>query len=237
MAQIVTTINQLRCCNIGESLSSITRSVKEDNKYATDLKTIIHTNSKRSALGLISDAMEGMLEVSSENDGEVIPMTGDDGIQFKVFPMHAFSHDSNQINQNDFFEGESLSSLIPNLWIMPATKVANCGVSSRFCRHLYWNGIAPLYYSSVQEMGCVDQIPIGNHPRDLDNRYKMHLSFHCLVKLYVRIMQHLNHSECDVQYQSMMEVLKLVVVPTTCQHALMESFLKILIQSYRKFAV
>jgi hypothetical protein len=45
----------------GNPLSSITRSVKEDYQYATDLKTIIYTNSKRSALGPISDAMEGML--------------------------------------------------------------------------------------------------------------------------------------------------------------------------------
>jgi hypothetical protein len=151
-------------------------------------------------------------------------MTGDDGIQFKVFAMHAFSHDSNQINQNDFFKGESLSSLIPNLWIMPATKAANCGVSSRFCCCLYRNSMAPLYYSLVQEMGRVDRIPIDNHTGDLDNRYEMHLLFHCLVNLYVRIIQHPDHSERDLQYQSMMEVSKLVVVPTTCQHALMESF-------------
>ncbi len=37
-------------------------------------------------------------------------------------------------------------------------------------------------------------------------------------------MQHPNHSERNVQYWLMMEVLKLVVVPMTCQHALMESY-------------
>ncbi len=198
--------------------------MEEDYKYATDLKAIIHTNLKPSSLGLILDVMEGVLEASSENDGEVIPIFGDDGIQFKVFAMHAFSDDSNQINQNNFFEGESLSSLIPNLWIMPATKAADCRVSSRFCLRSYRNGMAPSYNFLVQEMGCVNWIPIDNHPGDSDKRYKMHLLFHCLVKLYVWIMQHPNHSNCNVQYRSMMEVLKLVVALTTCQHALMESF-------------
>jgi hypothetical protein len=65
---------------LGNPSSSITRSVKEDYKYATDLKTIIYTNSKLSALGLILDAMEGVLEALSENASEVIPMTSDDGI-------------------------------------------------------------------------------------------------------------------------------------------------------------
>ncbi len=111
------------------------------------------------------------------DDGEVIPMTGDDGIQFKVFAMHAFSHDSNQINPTNFIEGASLSSLIPNLWIMPATKVADFGVSSRFCHRSYRNGMARLYYSLVQEMGCVNQIPTDDDPGDSDNRYKMHLLF------------------------------------------------------------
>jgi hypothetical protein len=172
------------------------------------------------------DAMEGVLEASSENDGKFFPMTGDNGIQFKMFAIHAFPHDSNQINPNNFIEGESLSSVLPNLWIMPATKAANCGTSSRFCCHLYWNGMAPSYYSLVQEIGHDDWIPIDNHPGGSNNRYEMHLSFPCLVKLYVRILQHSDHSECNVQYQLMMEVLKLVVLSTTCQHALMESYFK-----------
>ena len=53
--------------------------------------------------------MEGVLEALSENASEVIPMTSDDGIQFKVFAMHAFSHDSNQIYHNNFFKGETLT--------------------------------------------------------------------------------------------------------------------------------
>ncbi len=40
----------------GILLLSITKSIKEDYKYATDLKTIIYTNLNCSALGLISDA-------------------------------------------------------------------------------------------------------------------------------------------------------------------------------------
>jgi hypothetical protein len=64
---------------LGNPLLLITRSVKGDYKYATDLKTLILSNSKCPAFGLILDAMEGVLEASWENDGEVIPMTGDKG--------------------------------------------------------------------------------------------------------------------------------------------------------------
>jgi hypothetical protein len=74
----------------GNQLFAVTSSSKQD--YKTDMQTIVYTNSKQQAVGSISSAMEYVLE-NSPNNGEVIPLTGDDGLQFKVFTMHAFSQD------------------------------------------------------------------------------------------------------------------------------------------------
>ena len=50
-------------------------------------------------------------------------------------------------------------------------------------------GLAPSMYSLVQETGQVDRNPLEGPG---DNRYEVHISFYCLVQLYVRIMQELD---------------------------------------------
>jgi hypothetical protein len=77
--------------------------------------------------------------------------------------MHTFATNTNMN------EGDKGIGVLPALRVMPATKAADCGVSSSLCRWLYRNGLAPSMYSLVQEMGRVDCIPItdlGN----VDNR-------------------------------------------------------------------
>ena len=72
-------------------------------------------------------------------------------------------------------------------------------------------------------MGRVDRIPlslIGN------NRYEVHMSFTCVVKLFVRIMQNPVAEERATQLASMREVLCLLVTPSACQHVLMERYFK-----------
>ncbi len=81
--------------------------------------------------------------------------------------------------------------------MMPATKAADCGVSSNLCRRSYRNGIPPSMYSIVQEMGRVDRNPSTdtNGGDEILNKYEVHISFMCLVKLYARIMQHPEKTE------------------------------------------
>jgi hypothetical protein len=110
----------------GSPSLSITRSVSLDYKYETDMKAIVYTNLKQQALGGITSAMESVINCSP-NNGEIIPLiTGDDGLQFKVLTMHAFADNSS-------------NPMLPNLRIMPATKAADCGVSSHLCRRSYRN--------------------------------------------------------------------------------------------------
>ena len=102
----------------------ITKNVTKDYKAKTTMKTIVYTNSKMQALGLITNAMEKVLQTSKEKwrskglsdtfqSGKVIPMTGDDRLQFKVFTMHAFAKECNGLDKRD--------PILQNLVIMPAT--------------------------------------------------------------------------------------------------------------------
>ncbi len=111
--------------------------------------------------------------------------------------------------------------MLPKLRIMPATKAADCGVSSRLCCRSYRNGLAPSMYSLVQEIGRVDRNPFIDSS---DCRFEVHRLFLCLVKLYVRIMQHPDPSERAVLLGSMIEVLALIVTLIDCQHTLIEKY-------------
>jgi hypothetical protein len=91
------------------------------------MKTIIYINSKQQAMGSITNVMESVIR-TSPNQGDVIAMTGDNGIQFVVFTMHAFAHDNVGNNKDDCGTGGGEYSLLPNIRIMPATKAADCGI-------------------------------------------------------------------------------------------------------------
>jgi superfamily II DNA helicase RecQ len=197
---------------------SITSSVAQDLKDPdTDLKIIVYTNSKQQAIGAITEAMERVLKSCSIN-GDVISLTGDDGVQFKVWVMHAFGYDHSEVS--DTMADDNCPPL-PNLRIMPATKAADCGVSSHLCRRSYRNGIPPSMYAIVQEMGRVDRNPLAELG---DNRYEIHISLGCVEKMYARIMQHPSPSERTLQYHSLIEVLRFLVCPGECQHSLMEKY-------------
>jgi hypothetical protein len=183
-----------------------------------DMQTIVYSNSKQQAVCTISAAMESVLE-QSPNDGEVIPLTSDDGLQFKVYTMHAFSQAADDLA--DEIVVSDPMSLLPNLKIMPATKAADCGVSSKRCRRSYRIGLASSMYLLLQEMGWVDRDPLAGIG---DNRYEVHMSFSCAVKLFVRIMQHPEADERLTQLALMREVLTLLVAPNECQHTLMEKY-------------
>jgi hypothetical protein len=106
--------------------------------------------------------------------------------QFKVFTMHVFANDNESSNEEVGGNGGTIS-LLPNLAIMPATKVADCGVCSKLCQQSYRNGLAPLMYSLVQEMGRVDKNLLEGPG---DNQYEVHILLPCNVMLYLQKMKH-----------------------------------------------
>jgi hypothetical protein len=113
------------------------------------MKTIINANLKQQAMWSITNAMESVIR-TSPNQGDVIVMTGDNGIQYKVFTMHAFAHDNVGNNKDDSGDGGGKYSLLPSIRIMPATKGADCGISSNMCWRSYLVGLAPSMYLLVR---------------------------------------------------------------------------------------
>ncbi len=76
-------------------------------------------------------------------------------------------------------------------------------------------------YALVQELGCVDR----NSRSDFgDNRYEFHFSCLCLVSLYIRIMQSSEKIARDSNLIALFDVLKFIVLPTKCQHIMMEVY-------------
>ena len=117
----------------GNPSSSRTTSVTQDYKNPTDLKTIIYTNSKQQDMWTNTNAIESA-QVQSPNSGKVMPMTGEDGLQFKDITMYTFMSITDDFDELEDDVGGTLS-LLPNLKIMPATKAADCGMSSLLCGH------------------------------------------------------------------------------------------------------
>ena len=73
-------------------------------------------------------------------------------------------------------------------------------------------------------MGRVDRVPLSDDGDATLNRYEVHLSFNCAVKLFTRIMQHPEKSERDRQLDDMMSVLCFLVIPDECHHAIIEKY-------------
>jgi hypothetical protein len=74
-------------------------------------------------------------------------------------------------------------------------------------------------------MSRVDRNPLSSVG---GNCYEVHISFTCVVKLFVRIMQNPLAEERATQLASMMDVLRLLVTPNECQHILMERYFETL---------
>ncbi len=169
-------------------------------------------------MGMIAKVCESVLE-QNNIDGNVLPLTGDDGLKNKVFSMHSFGQEDAE--ENVARAADEGTKPLPNLLIMPATSAANCSVSSKDCHRSYRIKIPPSMYTLVQELGCVDWNPsvgIG------DNRYEVHMLFMCVVLLYVRVMQQNNKQERTISIVALHKVLKFLVLPCTCQHVLMEQY-------------
>jgi hypothetical protein len=165
----------------GNPTSSVIRCMSEDYRDPTYMKTIVYTNSKTSAMGSLTKALENMLEkceaswrASGDDDfipGRVISFTGDDGLQSKVHIMRAWAH--------SYIDGDDTDQELPNLLIMPATKAADCGVSSNSCRLSYRVGLASKLHTIVQEMGRVDRVPGVDNIDPALNRYEVSIVHVC----------------------------------------------------------
>lgn len=100
------------------------------------MKSLIMSNSAATCDGRIIDRLEKVaatLPDSIRGDIERIfmPFTGDSGLMLKMFLMSCFCA-----------ERENIQSLV-NIWCMPCTAAAHCGVSNKRCKQCYRYGPCP----------------------------------------------------------------------------------------------
>jgi hypothetical protein len=113
------------------------------------MKSIVYSNSKKQAVGMIAEVCESVLE-QNNIDGDVLLLTGEDGLKNKVFIMHSFGQEDAE--ENAACAADEGTKPLPNLLTMPATSAANCGISSKDCHCSYRIGIPPSMYTLVQEL-------------------------------------------------------------------------------------
>jgi hypothetical protein len=188
----------LDCCCIaftigvsGSPFSAIKRNMMADYATATRSQTLVYTDLKRKAIETLVPMCESVL-ATHKIIGDVISLTGDDGIKQKMMLMEAFCNCNTELDDKMAVgEANTDSIVLPRLLIMPATSAANCGVSSVNCHKSYRLEFPPLMYSLVQEFGRVDwdqTLETG------ENKYMVHLSFMCFVSIYSRVMRESNAS-------------------------------------------
>jgi hypothetical protein len=203
----------------GSPFLAIKRNMIGDYATATRSQTLLYTNSKRKAIETLVPMCESVLE-THKIIGDVISLTGDDGIKQKIMLMEAFCN-TELDDEMAVGEANTDSIVLPRLLIMPATSAANCGVSSVNCHKSYRLGFPPSMYSLVQEFGRVDR---NQTLEPGENKYMVHLSFNCFVSIYSRVMRESNASDRKKQLISLFDVLHVLVLPRQCQHVLMEEY-------------
>jgi hypothetical protein len=122
----------------GNPIASVTSSMNQDATLSLSNTTIAYTYSKMKTQGTLTDAFETVLDYG-KSDGEVIPITGDNGLKFKVLVIHAFAQNYQESAAQAYKEG---TAVLPKLMILPATFAANCGVSSKDCHWYYCIGFS-----------------------------------------------------------------------------------------------
>jgi hypothetical protein len=185
-------------------------------------KVVVAANSQHSKQNAIETLVPMCESVLATHNiiGDVISLTGDDGIKQKMMLMEAFCN-AEFNDEIKVGEANSDSIVLPRLLIMPATSAANCGVSSVNCHKSYRLGFPPSMYSLVQEFGRVDR---DQTLEPGENKYMVHLSFMCFVSIFSRVMKVSNASDRRKQLSSLFNVLDILVLPQRCQHVLMEEY-------------
>ena len=163
----------------GSPSAAIKRELADIYANNREAKVLLYTNSKAIAEGTLTKMAQTFIDSIAELTGVAIALTGDCGIMMKTFLMAAFCGKSEDQTTEDDME-------LPNVLIMPATKSANCGLSSELCERAARYSIPPSLVDLVQEMGRVDRSHASARG---ENRYDLFLSFHCVMNLFLRIFQ------------------------------------------------
>ena len=170
-------------------------------------QSLIYSNSARACDDTILDSLEraaSKMESHLVGDKEFLALTGACGIMLKSYLMAAYCGDE------DIEDFE-----LPNIWCMPCTSAANCGVSSSRCHRCYRYGPCPNWHDFNQEIGRVNRLHLGEPG---ENSYSAYLNAVSFLSLYVRTQTESNLKVRARKERHLMQLLKFLILPTQCYH-------------------
>eukprot|EP00804_Cyclotella_cryptica_P005546 CCRYP_003053-RA/>CCRYP_003053-RA protein AED:0.68 eAED:0.43 QI:0/0/0/0.5/1/1/2/0/593 len=201
----------------GEPLSRLIHNWVHDVTNDPTMQSLIMSNSAAACDGRIIDRLEkAAAKLPRSVRGEVprlfMPFTGDSGLVLKMFLMACFCAE------------DSTNPLLVDIWCMPCTAAAHCGVSSKRNKQCYRYGPVPSMHDMIQEAGRVDRL--HNAPPNLQC-YNIFLNVTTFVLLWVRIQAEANVTIRHKNERHLFEVLQFIITPTKCYHEAVKSTSKI----------
>eukprot|EP00956_Cyclotella_meneghiniana_P011109 scaffold15544_cov108-Cyclotella_meneghiniana.AAC.1 len=198
----------------GEPLSRLINTWVQDVMKDPSMQSLIMSNSAAACDGRIIDRLEkAASKLPDSVKGEVtrlfMPFTGDSGLMLKMFLMACFCAE------------DSSNRLLVDIWCMPCTAAAHCGVSSKRNKQCYRYGPVPNMHDMIQEAGRVDRL--HNAPPKTQC-YNIFLNVTTFLLLWVRTQTDDNASIRNKNERQLFEVLRFIITPTKCYHEAIEEY-------------
>ena len=196
---------------VGDPLSALVNDWVPIATTQSDSQSLIYSNSAASCDGAILNRLQSVRTKIPFDNGRFMPLTGDCGLMLKAYLMACFcGHTADLADPN----------ALPNIWCMPCTSAANCGVSSTRCTTCFRIGPPPSWHELVQEMGRVDRL---QNAEPGSNQYNIYLNLNTYLSLWMRVQLEPNSSVRDRQNNDILSVLRFLILPHECYHSVIES--------------
>jgi len=184
-------------------------------------QSLIYLNSAKACNGTLMIKLEAerdSLPLSAIHTPEgklklFIALTGECGIMMKAYLMAAFCGDGDIDESFD----------LPFLWTMPVTSAAQCGLSSKKCRHCYRYGPCPTWHDLMQEMGRVARNILEEAGT---NDYNIYLNVNTFLTLWIRAQRQPTDAVRSRHVDQLMSVTKALLLPSQCYHVSLEQHFK-----------
>lgn len=168
-------------------------------------KFLIMTNSAMKATDTLVPLIEDLIQHLGV-DGDIISLTGEDGIMLKAWLV-------------DLFAGKITTPLC-NLRGMPCTKAANCGISSALAKLLCRLDLPPNRADESQERGRVGRKRRKDGSVDV---WRCFVNIDSYLQLVVRALNSEDKEEGKLQLLEHVEVMSKNVLPRGCYHESIEA--------------
>ena len=177
-----------------------------------DMKSLLYSNSAQACDETLIQRLEkkrDTLPKAITAGKEFVSLVGEGGLMLKTFLAAAFCAEDDFVDEYD----------LPNVWCMPCTSAANCGVSSKKCRKCYRYGLCPNWNDLIQEIGRVDRLLDALYGA---NVYCIYMNVKTFLSIWIRSQRQSNADVRRRHEKQLFQVLRFLVLPDRCYHEAIE---------------